>query len=227
MKLQYPSGRGGFHPGEESLPNSLSAQRTPTYPPTLDPHRPLPFQQKEHPLNNHSVTQLVAGANHILALTSAGTVYGWGSGPQGQFGRQVVQDELEMDLIPTKIIFLLGPNMGHEDRYPRIVKIASGESHCFAIDDRGNVYAWGLNNRGQLGFGWRGGQFPTGGRQRMSGGTITVPPSGATWAGNVVLRPLKVAALCPSALNGRKVVDIDAGDHHSLFLVSLPLPLFF
>lgn len=35
-----------------------------------------------------------------------------------------------------------------------VVKVYAGEYHSVALTDKGNVYTWGLNNRGQLGLGY-------------------------------------------------------------------------
>lgn len=40
-----------------------------------------------------------------------------------------------------------------------VVHIAAGESHCMAVGYDGNAYAWGLNNKGQLGLGHNNNAF--------------------------------------------------------------------
>ncbi|KAI9845712.1 MAG: hypothetical protein M1837_004545 [Sclerophora amabilis] len=88
-----------------------------------------------------SVTKLVAGSNHVLALTSGGSVYAWGSGQQNQLGRRVVER--------TKLNSLLPREFG----LPRsIVAIGAGAHHSFAIHSNGKAYGWGLNNFGQTGI---------------------------------------------------------------------------
>lgn len=45
------------------------------------------------------------------------------------------------------------PKKGKSGKEPKIAKIAAGGYSSFAITDKGDVYAWGLNNCGQLGLG--------------------------------------------------------------------------
>lgn len=140
-----------------------------------------------------------------------------------------------MGLIPTKIESLLGEDKDSKEKNPKIVRLGSGEYHCFAVDHKGDVYGWGLNNFGQLGLGWRGGHLPTGtkkkkvrkSKEKKTGDDEEDGPDESA-LNNIVESPMKVTALCPPALGGgRRVVDIAAGEHHSLFLVSCTQPPFF
>ncbi|MBW0511775.1 hypothetical protein O181_051490, partial [Austropuccinia psidii MF-1] len=80
----------------------------------------------------------------------------------------------------------------------RIVLIGSGGSHSFAVDENGTVYGWGLNTRGQLG----------------------VSSEEACWQDEIVSVPTPVQAMSPSKHDGARVVAIEGGDFHSLFLLS-------
>lgn len=66
-------------------------------------------------------------------------IYIWGSGPALGSG--------SYDYIR------LVPALVFELRHMRIVDIAAGDTHCMALDDEGNVYAWGTNTMGQCGQG--------------------------------------------------------------------------
>ncbi|KAK9459100.1 regulator of chromosome condensation 1/beta-lactamase-inhibitor protein II [Lipomyces oligophaga] len=98
-------------------------QRTPT-------QIPLPF----------AVTSIVAGKDHVLALTVNGKVFAWGNGQQFQLGRRIMDREKMQSLIPR------------EFGIKNIKSIGSGEYHSFAIDTSGRVMAWGLNQFGQCGI---------------------------------------------------------------------------
>jgi regulator of chromosome condensation len=74
-----------------------------------------------------------------------------------------------------------------------IVAIGAGAYHSFAIDKQGHVWAWGLNSLKQTGI-------------DSDEDTIAVPQ--------------KVEGLSPAHLGGARVVQISAGQHHSLFLLS-------
>ncbi|WOO78367.1 Protein pim1 [Vanrija pseudolonga] len=75
-----------------------------------------------------------------------------------------------------------------------IVHIAAGQYHSFAVDKNGHVYAWGLNTFKQCGLEGRAGDE------------------------EMVIRPTVVNSLSPENHNGAKVVQVDGGEHHSLFL---------
>ncbi|GAB7361945.1 hypothetical protein MBLNU230_g1983t1 [Neophaeotheca triangularis] len=92
------------------------------------------------------ITQLAAGANHILALHKSGRVYGWGAGDSNQLGRKIVERTQGAScLIPREFGLPKGVKNG-------IVKLGCGDNFSFALNKLGNVYAWGLNNFGQLGM---------------------------------------------------------------------------
>jgi regulator of chromosome condensation len=86
------------------------------------------------------IVDVVAGADHLLALTSDGRVYGWGNGQQSQIGRKVSPRRQKDGLKPERL------------GIKNIVSIAAGAYHSFAIDSKGAVYSWGLNNFSQCGF---------------------------------------------------------------------------
>lgn len=88
------------------------------------------------------VQKIAAGSNHVLALTTDGIVYAWGSGEQDQLGRRMLERRRkEHALTPQKVGLRRG-----------IVDIAAGSDHSFAMHKDGTVYSWGLNNYGQTGI---------------------------------------------------------------------------
>ncbi|GAA5811709.1 hypothetical protein MFLAVUS_005150 [Mucor flavus] len=105
----------------------------------------LPTREKqEYPRIVHSLAKLniidiAAGASHCLALTDKGTVYSWGCGDQSQLGRPT-KNQAD-GLLPKPITCL-----------KNIVSISCGASHSFAINQKGQVYAWGLNQYQQCGL---------------------------------------------------------------------------
>jgi regulator of chromosome condensation len=76
-----------------------------------------------------------------------------------------------------------------------IVHVAAGQYHSFAIDEKGTVYGWGLNTFHQLGI------------SSSKGGD-----------GDMIITPTPIDALSPSEHNGSRVIQIEGGEHHSLFL---------
>ncbi|KAK9451493.1 regulator of chromosome condensation 1/beta-lactamase-inhibitor protein II [Limtongia smithiae] len=88
----------------------------------------------------YAVGQIVAGKDHVMALTTTGRVYSWGNGQQFQLGRRVMDRAKMQSLVPR------------EFGIKNIKFIGSGEFHAFAIDSSGRVMAWGLNQFGQCGI---------------------------------------------------------------------------
>lgn len=83
--------------------------------------------------------RIAAGANHVLALTSDGSVYSWGCDEQCQLGRRRASRNHKTDPLTPEIVALPA---GIRD-------IGVGVYHSFAIHKHGAVYAWGSNNFGQ------------------------------------------------------------------------------
>jgi alpha-tubulin suppressor-like RCC1 family protein len=88
------------------------------------------------------VTQVAAGCNHALALTSTGAVWGWGTDSSGQLGNGKFT---KVDDVPVQADTSAIPG--------RIVQIAAGCNHTLALTSDGAVFAWGTGHFGQLGDG--------------------------------------------------------------------------
>ena len=87
------------------------------------------------------VSSVAGGGLHSLALKNDGTVYAWGYNSTGGLGNGGGPDS-------STPVQVKGENgMG---TLTDVTDIAAGGEHSLAIKD-GNVYAWGLNNHGQLG----------------------------------------------------------------------------
>lgn len=84
------------------------------------------------------VVDLAAGTNHVLALTSKGKVFAWGSGESNQLARRVVKRTAHGALIPREF-GLRGVTTA----------IGCGDYHSFAVNKDGTVRAWGLNSYGE------------------------------------------------------------------------------
>ncbi|KAL7905597.1 GDP/GTP exchange factor [Trichoderma velutinum] len=125
-----------------------------------------------------NIKALAAGANHILALDNKNNVVAWGCGQQNQLGRRIIERNKMSSLIPQGVGLPRG----------KIAKIACGSYHSFAIDNKGAVWAWGLNNFGEIGVESNAGEDDA-----------------------VILKPVKITFLADQT-----VTDIDGGIHHSL-----------
>lgn len=124
------------------------------------------------------ITKLAHGANHILALDTKGNVHAWGCGQQNQLGRRIIERNKLSSLIPQGVGLPRG----------KIVEIACGSYHSFAIDREGTVWGWGLNNFGEVGVEGNAGEDDA-----------------------VILRPQKV-----TFLKDHTIAAIEGGGHHSV-----------
>ena len=85
------------------------------------------------------VVQVAAGRTHNLALRSDGTVSAWGLNDHGALGDGTTTDRST----PVQVKGLAGV----------ITQVAAGEEFSLALRSDGTVWAWGRNDRGQLGRG--------------------------------------------------------------------------
>lgn len=105
-----------------------------------------------------------------------------------------VQYQLGRKILSRRITSGLRPEPLH---LRDIVLVSAGSHHSFAVNSGGIVYAWGLNQMHQTGI-----SDDVGGAQSH------------------VHTPTPVRALHPDLHLGAHVIQIAAGEHHSLFLLS-------
>lgn len=84
-----------------------------------------------------NVVTVAAGDSNSYALTSTGEVYAWGNNGAGQAGLGFTSPRV---LTPTLV-----PGLSN------IVAIAADGGHALALNEDGQIYAWGANTGGQLG----------------------------------------------------------------------------
>lgn len=91
-------------------------------------------------LNNIRVLRVSCGAYHVVALTFSAEAYSWGEGRYGQLGTGLTENYF----YPQKI---------DEFGSRRIKGVFAGGNHSAALlEDSGELYTWGLNDKGQLGL---------------------------------------------------------------------------
>ncbi|PZC82935.1 hypothetical protein B5X24_HaOG209378 [Helicoverpa armigera] len=91
---------------------------------------------------------IASGGDHLVILSSSGGVYTMGCGEQGQLGR-LSQRSASRDarqgfsalLVPSKVTLKAGGS-----------RIWAGYHATFVLDTNDKMFAWGLNNYGQLGI---------------------------------------------------------------------------
>jgi alpha-tubulin suppressor-like RCC1 family protein len=85
------------------------------------------------------ITCVSAGEGFNAAVSAAGDVYTWGVGEKGQLGH----GDQKRSIIPRQV-------SAFADH--RILSIATSD-HCMAVTERGEVFIWGRNDKGQCGNG--------------------------------------------------------------------------
>jgi alpha-tubulin suppressor-like RCC1 family protein len=90
------------------------------------------------------VTQIAASRYHSLAVTSTGQLYAFGLNKRGQLGNATNNDTEEPN--PTPALVTLPGASGP------VTQIAAGGGFSLASTSTGQLYAFGINNRGQLGI---------------------------------------------------------------------------
>ena len=89
-----------------------------------------------------NVTAVAGGASHNLALKNDGTVWSWGTNACGQLGDNTITNRSSPIQVhgTNNIGYLTG-----------LAAIAAGDTHSVALGTNKRVYAWGYNNKGQVG----------------------------------------------------------------------------
>jgi alpha-tubulin suppressor-like RCC1 family protein len=170
------------------------------------------------------IVDIKAGEQHSIFLTETGEVYSYGRGERGQLGT----GEIGNADIPTKIDFF--------DNIGPIKKINAGSYHSFFQTEKGEVYACGRGDDGQLGVGDHDDRlFPTlvtfppqtDPIKEISAGdyhTVVLTETGDVYAcGNLelgngdtpsILTPIRIEFPPGTA----PVKQISAGNYHTIFL---------
>ena len=118
---------------------SYNAQTTPVRVKTPD-RKTYPDLPKDF-----TYLQVSAGYDHSLALGSDGNAYAWGSNSNGQLGNNSGYNSS----VPERVRDPANPT--DKSKGLKATQVSGGEWHSLAVGSDGNVYAWGVNNLGQLG----------------------------------------------------------------------------
>jgi alpha-tubulin suppressor-like RCC1 family protein len=113
----------------------------------------------------NNIVDIDVGLAHSLALDENGNVYSWGYNSSGQLGDGSTSQKTTPVLVNTSTF------AGN-----KIIQISASSFHSLALDENGNVYAWGENLNGQLGDG------------STSQKTTPVLVNTSTFAGNKIIQ---------------------------------------
>jgi Regulator of chromosome condensation (RCC1) repeat len=109
---------------------------------TFDRHRPVLVEGQPF------MKAIAAGGSHTLTLRVDGTVWAFGAGSRGQLGQGLKQDSLKPIGVHEPEDGALEPGETWLSK-----AIAAGGEHSLALRSDGTVWAWGANDRSQLGVG--------------------------------------------------------------------------
>ncbi|KAH1077344.1 hypothetical protein GLYMA_19G113700v4 [Glycine max] len=90
-------------------------------------------------LGSRRVMAIGAAKHHMVIATQGGEVFTWGSNREGQLGYPSVDTQPT----PRRVSSLRS----------RIVAVAAANKHTAVVSDLGEVFTWGCNREGQLGYG--------------------------------------------------------------------------
>lgn len=181
-----------------------------------------------------NVTKLAASGSFSMALTAAGQLFTWGSTSYGRLGTSTSTPYLPAEVTAS------GPLAG------KILVDISTAGHCLALTSEGRVYAWGLNENSQVGIGSPDYSVPTPVElppERFDGQPVVMISAGMnhsmaltadgrvfSWGNNTsgktgnakttLYTPTPTEIITSEDLAGLTIVDIAAGDGHSLAMAS-------
>ena len=185
-------------------------------------------------LDGKVVIDVDAGAEHSMALTTDGKVYCWGYNGVGALGNGTFISSAVPVAVDTS-----GALAGK-----RVVAIGASDYQGFAMTEDHLVFAWGRNEKGELGIGITGGNYPSPMPVVMSGalsGKIVMDVTGGefyslartsdgglySWGdntdgqlgtGNNTASNVPVAV---AGLGGKLVAEVEAGVFHAVVLTTL------
>ena len=124
--------------------------------------RKLPEQVKDTTGNSFltNILNISAGATHVLALNSEGTIWAWGKNGNdrvircegsdigGSGGGQLGNGSTADSTLPSKVKNSTGSGF-----LSNVSQISAGSYHSMAVLNDGTVWGWGGDMSGQLGFG--------------------------------------------------------------------------
>ena len=93
-------------------------------------------------MSGHIITQVAAGDEHTVLLTSEGAVLTFGKNENGRTGHGTTEGNQTTPRI-----------VGGCLEGKRVVYVAAGDAHTACIDEDGDLYTWGKGKYGRLGHG--------------------------------------------------------------------------
>jgi len=156
-----------------------------------------------------SITDIAAGAGHVVALASGGSVYAFGDNNYGELGNCTTTSSTS----PVQVmVSSTCTRQGGPTALSGASAVAAGGFHSLALISNGTVQAWGRNDYGQLGDGST--------TQR----TAAVPVSTLTGAVQVAAGGYHSLALLSNSqvMGWGRAADGQLGDVNCIFSYTVP-----
>ena len=141
---------------------------------------------------------VTGGRHHSLLLDTRGGVRTWGATTGGRLGHMPS---------PRKLICSAPEPVVFPERGVAIQQVACGDFHTLAMDSKGRVWAWGLNETGQAAGGARV-------RWVLAPKLVTL--------GDTASQAIKAELAACAASSGWQCLQVSAGSRTSAVLASLP-----
>ena len=95
----------------------------------------------------HRISGHYSGGEHVACLDYNGNLYTFGNNHHGQLGIGAPEEVLAHTHVPQKV------------NLPPCKHVCCGNTFVVCLTEDGELFSFGLNNRGQLGLGWGGSCF--------------------------------------------------------------------
>ena len=121
------------------------------------------------PGESGTVTQVAAGTDHSLAVTSSGQLYAFGDNYHGQLGSTTHNGTSSANPTPTLVTLPGGSGT--------VTQVAAGDDFSLVVTSTGELFSFGANDFGQLGYGANNGTNnanPSPTQVQLPGGSGTV-----------------------------------------------------
>jgi alpha-tubulin suppressor-like RCC1 family protein len=90
-----------------------------------------------------------AGASHTVAIDKSGRAWAWGTNSSGELGDNTTTSRSFG--FRGEVLASIGTPVSVAGAVKTFCHISAGDSYTVALDKAGRAWAWGFNNRGQLG----------------------------------------------------------------------------
>ncbi|MCM1439913.1 MAG: hypothetical protein NC131_12030, partial [Roseburia sp.] len=167
--------------------NGQLGRKTDTVPANVAGKVTLPGDQK--------AVAIAAGLYHTVAIGEDGQLYAWGNNNYGQLGRNT-------DASIQNRLYATEPAACEVSNRYKFVDVVAGDFFTLALDEQGQVWAWGRNEKGQVGV-------------NTGGSNVLVPTQ--VYGFSTSSAQLENTHT-PYKLDG--VVKIAAGDRHAVALTA-------